>query len=231
MQFLFAALAFVWLVGCTRDLEIGTDLLERPGRDSEPQDAGLDAADSTCEVTRCDGKIYACGDCLDNDVDGTIDSADPECLGACDATENSYFSGILGQSDATCKLDCYFDGDNGSGNDDCHWSQRCDPLSEAPDYPPSGESQCAYDAGASTPGTALGCELLASSQSAQCLAACLPLTPKGCDCFGCCEIPLTSGHFVWLGSTLDGVGSCDANALDDPLRCRPCTRTSGCARE
>lgn len=224
----FAALVSIWLIGCTRDIEIGTDLLVES--ESEPHDAGLDAANQECKVARCDGKIYACGDCLDNDGDGTIDSADPECLGVCDATENSYFSGILGQSDATCKLDCYFDSDNGSGNDDCHWSQRCDPLSQAPNYPPSGESQCGYDTGASVPGTDRTCEQLAAVQSAQCLAQCLPLTPVGCDCFGCCEVPLGSSHFVWLGSTYDGVGSCDSSALDDPLRCRPCTRNSGCVR-
>jgi hypothetical protein len=137
---------------------------------------------------------------------------------------------VIGASDATCKLDCYFDGDNGSGNDDCHWSHRCDPLSVAPNYPPSGDAQCSYDPLGAIPGSSLACDQLMVAQSNTCLTTCLPLTPAGCDCFGCCEWPVGSGHTIWLGSAVNGAGSCDANSLEDTTKCHPCTRVAACAR-
>jgi hypothetical protein len=228
-------LSRLWVIllaalGCNRSIELGSDWLRADGGRGSAGNSAIDASAPSCEVTRCDNKIYACGDCLDNDADGLVDGEDPECLGACDDTEDSYFSGMAGQSDATCKVDCYFDGDNGSGNDDCHWSHRCDPLSQSPDYPPSGDAQCAYDPLASVPGIALGCSDLLGAQSETCLAVCLPLTPTGCDCFGCCELPLGSKHHVWLGSTLNGEGSCNAATLSDPAKCHPCTPVSGCLK-
>jgi hypothetical protein len=226
--------SFGWLAlfvfACGRDVELGRDAARRDGGLEQSDDSGVDAAVPPCQVTDCDGKILACGDCVDNDGDQLIDRQDPECLGACDDTEDSYYSGILGKSDATCKLDCYFDGDNGSGNDDCHWSVQCDPLSQAPDYPPSGDGRCAYDRFAAVPGSDQTCDQLRVFQSADCQAACLPLTPAGCDCFGCCELPRGSARYVWLGSSVDGIGSCDASGLSDPSRCRPCTQVSGCVR-
>ncbi len=75
-------------------------------------------------VATCQGKIYACGELLDNDGDGLIDSQDPDCLGLCDNTEDSYCGGIPGQNSAPCKMDRYFGQDTGSGNDDCYWSHK-----------------------------------------------------------------------------------------------------------
>jgi hypothetical protein len=98
----------------------------------------------------------------------------------------------------------------------------------APSYPPSGDSQCAYDEAASIPGTNATCADLGSLQSATCLNVCLPLTPNGCDCFGCCELPAGGGHYVWIGSTSGGVGSCDEAHLSDPELCRPCTPVASC---
>jgi hypothetical protein len=214
------------VLACSRSIELGSDAVQLVASAGSPADAGIGS--TSCVVTKCDGKIYACGDCVDNDGDGLIDAADPECLGACDNTEDSYYSGIPGKSDANCKLDCYFDGDNGSGNDDCHWSTACDPLSLAPNYPPSSDAQCAYDPLTTIPGTASTCEQLYDAQSANCIAICLPMTPKSCDCFGCCEIPLSSGRYVWLGSTANGVGSCNHTVLEDPSQCHPCTQIPSC---
>ena len=223
------SLAVTW--GCGRHVELG--------RDRQPAavdaslnnlaDAASDAgATGACTVTPCRGKIYACGDCIDNDADGLIDSADPECLGPCDNTEDSYFSGLPGQNSAPCKQDCYFDQGSGAGNDTCYWSQKCDPLSVAPDYPPSGDAKCAYDVKASVPGTSASCSDLAAQQSDACIQRCLPLTPNGCDCFGCCELPAQSGNFVWIGSTSGGLGSCDPAHLSDPASCHPCTPVLSC---
>jgi len=216
---------------CGKNIELGRDLAHNSADSSaggSTQVSQNSDAQLPCTITPCGGKIYACGDCLDNDADGLIDSTDPECLGPCDNTEDSYFNGIPGQNNAPCKQDCYFDQDTGSGNDDCHWSQKCDPLSVSPDYPPSGDSQCSYDVNASIPGTSATCTDLQSQQSATCLSTCLPVTPNGCDCFGCCELPAGGANYVWIGSTSGGVGSCDEAHLADPLLCRPCTPVTSC---
>src|SRR5262249_30843808 len=104
-----------------------------------------------CQIKTCQGKVYQCGDCLDNDGDCRIDDSDTQCLGPCDNTEDSLYGGIPGQNNSPCKSDCYFDQDTGSGNDDCYWSHKCDPLEVPPDYPPEG-SKCAYDPNANIPG-------------------------------------------------------------------------------
>jgi hypothetical protein len=127
-----------------------------------------------------------------------------------------------------CRQDCYFDNDAGFGNDGCYWSHRCDELSVGPDYPPSADSRCAYDDGETIPGSSASCAELLASQSESCRTACAPLTPNGCDCFGCCELPSKSGRFVWLGSPDDGSGNCELSQVDDPSRCHPCTPVTGC---
>jgi hypothetical protein len=180
-----------------------------------------------CQVSTCQGKTYTCGDCIDNDGDCSIDSADNQCLGPCDNTENSFFGGISGQNNSPCKSDCYFDQDTGSGNDDCFWSHKCDPLSVAPNYPPEG-SQCAYSPSANIPGYNGTCATAYQTQSAQCLSFCGPLTPNGCDCFGCCVIP-GAPTTVWLGSeNPSGTGSCNINTVNDPTKCKPCTQVAAC---
>jgi hypothetical protein len=195
--------------------------------------AGTAGGSAGAAFGSCQGHVYACGDGVDNDGDGKIDALDPDCLGACDNTEDSYFGGIPGQNNAPCKMDCYFDQDTGPGNDDCYWNHACDPLSVSPDYPPegldsTGKPYCPYDPNAKTPGTSQSCDQMMNQQSQQCAAYCGPLTPNGCDCFGCCELPAESGSFVWIGSTIDGAGSCDAASLADPARCKPCTPVSSC---
>src|SRR5262249_34071017 len=104
-----------------------------------------------CNIKTCQGHVYACGDCLDNDGDCKIDDADSQCLGPCDNTEDSLYGGIPGQNNSPCKSDCYFDQDTGSGNDDCYWSHKCDPLEVPPLYPPE-DSKCAYNPNANIPG-------------------------------------------------------------------------------
>ncbi|HYP74726.1 MAG TPA: hypothetical protein VER12_02150 [Polyangiaceae bacterium] len=176
----------------------------------------------------CQGKRYRCGDCIDNDGDQLADADDPECTGPCDDTEDSYYGGIPGGNNAPCRQDCYFDPDTGSGNDDCYWSHECDPLSLAPDYPPSGDARCAYQANATIPGSNSTCSGLIATQSSVCHDTCLPITPNGCDCFGCCELPAASNHFVWIGSAAQNVGTCDTAHVNDPTACRPCTQVPSC---
>ncbi len=179
-----------------------------------------------CQIGTCQGKVYQCGDCVDNDGDCRIDSGDTQCLGTCDNTENSFFGGIPGQNNSPCKSDCYFDQDTGAGNDECYWSHKCDPLEVAPNYPPEG-SQCEYSPNANIPGYNGTCAQAFVTQSAQCADYCGPLTPNGCDCFGCCAIP-GAPTTVWLGSEVGGNGSCNINTLANPSQCKPCTQVPAC---
>src|SRR5437773_4343797 len=55
------------------------------GPDGALPDGGIWVHDGAvlCFPATCQGKLYECGDCTDNDGDGKIDSEDPDCLGAC----------------------------------------------------------------------------------------------------------------------------------------------------
>ncbi len=178
-----------------------------------PIDAG------PCVPVACGASSYACGDCVDNDADGRVDASDPECLGPCDDSESALSSGIAPRVTGACRTDCYFDRNAGSGDDGCGWSFRCDPLSIEPDYSPTGSAMCGYEPG--DPACGAGADLTA------CEAGCLPLTPNGCDCFGCCELPAHSGRFIWLGSEALDDARCDLSS-DDPGACNACTPVVGC---
>jgi hypothetical protein len=181
-------------------------------------------------IAYCQNQVYQCGNTIDDDMDGLIDSQDPDCLGPCDNTENGYYGGIPGQAGPGCLQDCYWDSNSGSGNDGCYWNHKCDPLSVAPNYYPEWwyGNKCVYDPNANTSGTPLSCDELLNTQPATCLEICPQLTPNGCDCFGCCELPAGSGSFVWLG-TEDGAGNgtCNIANLADPKKCSPCTPVKG----
>lgn len=193
------------------------------GQSCEPTSGGCG---NFCEVAECQGHVYACGDCIDNDGDCIVDADDDECLGACDNTEDSLYGGISGQNNSPCKSDCYFDQDTGAGNDDCYWSHTCDPFEVAPNYAPES-SQCAYNPNANIPGYGGNCASAFTTQSAECADYCGPLTPNGCDCFGCCDIPGAATP-VWLGSENNGQGSCTLADVGDPSKCKPCTQVAAC---
>lgn len=177
------------------------------------------AAAIECHTASCQGHTYACGDCIDNDGDGAVDMDDPDCLGPCQNAENTFFGSIPGQSRAACISDCYFDQDSGFGNDGCLWSSECDPLS------PDGAA-CAYDPKARLPKQG-DCASLATTQAPECASVCGPLTPNGCDCFGCCEIPGAATP-VFVGSVDASGNTCDLAHVGDPARCKPCTQVAAC---
>jgi hypothetical protein len=93
---------------------------------------------NTCVQATCQGKTYACGDCVDNDNDcgvlprspsaGIDTGSDLNCLGPCQDNEAGLAGLIPGQNNAPCKMDCYFDADSGGGNDGCEWDHECDPF-------------------------------------------------------------------------------------------------------
>lgn len=178
----------------------------------------------------CLNQTYACGDTVDNDGDGLVDWKDPDCLGPCDNTEDSFYGGIPGQPGPSCTVDCYWDANSGSGDDECNWNHKCDPHEDAGEGHPEPNSKCPYDPGASTPGTPLSCDELYVTQTPTCESFCGPLTPNGCDCFGCCELPAGSGQYVWLGSEDEatGQGSCKLGLENDPAKCEPCLPVAAC---
>jgi len=207
--------------GCSEStLAVGYDDPKPQGGSASAGGSGGLGGSGGCVKATCQGKgPYACGNCEDDDHDGKIDAADPDCLGACDNTEDSFYGGIPGQNGNSCRKDCYFDQDSGSGNDGCEWSHSCDPLS------PAG-ANCPYDPNATIAGAI--CAEREAMQDAMCSGTCLPITPNGCDCFGCCELPARSGQFVWIGSELNGAGSCDRAHLADPVACPRCTPVPSC---
>ncbi|MAC29131.1 MAG: hypothetical protein CMN31_19000 [Sandaracinus sp.] len=180
-----------------------------PGVDAatEPPDGGA----MGCVPASCAGRYYACGDCLDNDGDGEVDAEDPDCLGACDNNEGGYDLGIPGGEVGRCDRDCYYDTNQGAGNDGCEWDQRCDPtLAEVTNCRGSGSATC-------DPVDGELCEM-----------TCASITPNGCDCFGCCELPARSGNFVFLGTQdMDGNPTCTLDDVEDPERCHPCEPVDG----
>src|SRR6185436_9912124 len=76
----------------------------------------------------CPVSPSACTDGIDNDGDGKIDGADPECVGTCDNDEGTFATGISGDNIDACKQDCFFDGNSGQGDDGCEWNLKCDPA-------------------------------------------------------------------------------------------------------
>jgi hypothetical protein len=190
--------------------------------DGDPTTGDGDGDPPPCVVTECAGKVYECGDCVDNDEDGLIDTNDPNCWGPCDNNESGFKGNIPGQNQAPCTvMDCYFDSDSGTGNDNCYWSHSCDPSEPNP-------SSCTYNGNGMIPGSSMSCSEAQESQSEQCLDVCEPLVPNGCDCFGCCEINSGNDSFtVFLGSG-DGEGTCTFEDVADPTKCAPCVQVEGC---
>ncbi|HEX2658255.1 MAG TPA: hypothetical protein VHU40_08290 [Polyangia bacterium] len=151
-----------------------------------------------------------CNDGLDNDGDGKIDLADPECVSPLDNDESSFATGIPGDNIDACKQDCFFDGNSGMGDDHCEWQLKCDPANVGA----TAEKKCEYDPSYSN---------CPATQAKACIDYCRPLTPNGCDCFGCCQVNTASGiRSVRLTPT------CTAAKFDDPTACAPCTQNPSC---
>jgi len=157
-----------------------------------------------------------CNNCLDDDGDGRVDGADIECTGALDNDESSFSTGIPGDNIDTVHQDCFFDGNSGAGDDGCDIHVCC--LLGAPDRAscPFGANQ--YDpAQCNTP------------ETQACVALCAPLTPPGCDCFGCCTLcdPVTNVCRDVLTNPAVAP-NCDADHLSDPVACPACIQRTDC---
>lgn len=88
--------------GCVRSVEVATW-----------GEQGEAAVDGGCVVLACEGRVFDCGDCRDNDADGLIDDEDPECWGTCHDSEASW-----APRQSCSNQSCFFDHDCGLGNDD-----------------------------------------------------------------------------------------------------------------
>ncbi|MBN2715675.1 MAG: hypothetical protein JXX14_07450 [Deltaproteobacteria bacterium] len=189
-----------------------------------------DGKQTVCYKTQCDGRVLACGDCIDNDGDGHTDWRDRECLGPCDNTEGpALISDVGGVTGSTCHVDCYFDYGNGmgTGSDDCWWSHECDPL--APEAPVCEFRESLVDNERFCP----------SEQSDLCTQVCMPFTPNGCDCFGCCTFPELTGKgadgedaYVWIGAKDSAnAGMCTFDDILAESKCPRCTPVNNCLNE
>ncbi len=156
-----------------------------------------------CMPIACpDGKTWACGDCMDNDGDGLVDLADPECISPCDDREDNFSTGLPGDNMDPCKQDCFFDGNSGGGKGDCAWDLGCDPMN------PGGDS-CPYNPD----------KVCSDTQSMECTETCN--TPSGCDCFGCCTVSVDGMNYdIFLGSD-----NCSEDTIE---QCQMCTKNDDC---
>lgn len=135
----------------------------------------------------------ACDNGIDDDGDGLVDGLDPECTGPFDNDEGSFATGIPGDNRDPKWQDCFFDGNSGAGDDGCRYHTDCLYGLREPDDP-----SCAL--------------------AEACVEYCRPLTPNGCDCFGCCTFEDDVDRFI-------GSQGCTA---ETPEKCLPCTKQLWC---
>jgi hypothetical protein len=146
----------------------------------------------------CGAGGCACNNGLDDDGDGLVDAADPECVGAMDNDESSFATGMPGDNRDPKWQDCFFDGNSGAGDDRCRYPTGCLTGAIAQTDPACAITQ-------------------------YCLDHCAAFAPKNCDCFGCCTVQSGSGPVnVLLTAT------CAAPKLGDPKLCPPCVKSTTC---
>ena len=159
----------------------------------------------------CTPGTTQCTNCKDDDGDGLIDWLDPECTGPLDNDENSFATGIPGDNIDPCKQDCWFDGNSGSGNDGCLFPAKC--------LPGSSDPKCPYDAKAAAD------PKQCPPPTDKCIKYCKPLTPKGCDCAGCCDVYDATGKLFTVKLT----DTCTYETLGDATKCSTCTKVAECS--
>jgi hypothetical protein len=174
------------------------------GRDAGAQDAGVSRMPTWGDagVPMCGKRPCACSNGGDDDGDALSDAEDPECIGPADDDELTFATGAEHVDDGACQ-DCFFDGNSGAGNDGCRRAASCSTLGDASE----GSGACR------------SCDI-----GARCVDRCRPLTPNGCDCFGCCAVQLVGGQSVHVMMS----GACSMATLDDPAACPRCTQAADC---
>jgi hypothetical protein len=187
------------------------------GSGSGGDGGGIDAPSSSV----CDPQGPQCSNCIDDDGDGRIDGFDPECTGAADDDEATFGTGIPGDNMDPVMQDCFFDGDSGAGNDGCNIHVCCLLGAQTVADCPIGANRYHPDECPPPIGT--------GTISQQCIDTCGPLTPPGCDCFGCCTIcdPDTDQCYDIDINLLDSTG-CTPETLADPTKCLRCVKNDQC---
>jgi hypothetical protein len=143
--------------------------------------------------------VTACSNGKDDDGDGLIDGFDPECTGARDDDEGTYATGIPGDNRDPKWQDCFFDGNSGAGDDNCRYATGCLTGELEPD-----DKNCTL--------------------TDACIEFCAPLTPNGCDCFGCCTVQTKDGETVDIQTS----ASCSLDKVDDTEACPRCEKSDAC---
>jgi hypothetical protein len=218
------AAALVWLgcgltLGCSQKNNLISSLpAVEPGANQDAQaaaDASLPDADAPDAVSPeaslpdagglrplCVGNVVcACSNDKDDDGDNLADGLDGECTGPYDNDEGSFATGEVKEHSPKC-LECYFRAKRGAGNDSCRIASSC------------GIDGTSSISGGNCPGCTapLSCE-----------DSCLPRTPNGCDCFGCCDVQ-HRGQTIAI--RLDD--SCKLSLLDDVMACPRCQIRKDC---
>jgi hypothetical protein len=187
-------------------------------------------------VVPCDGAVYECGNTLDDDGDGLIDSDDPNCLGPCDNNEDGYYPEIPGGIGGAggCTFDCYFDSDSGSGSTDCLWDVQCDPLSPGSTW---GGKDCSFNESKAGIDCASHFDMQFEVRTT-CQQDCEFRTPNGCDCFGCCLFPTEDdpNRYLFIGSRVPGTTNQFGCTYEEAIKpegsplCAPCTPVPSCLK-
>jgi hypothetical protein len=208
---LLLTLAPAAVVGCSDTNNLVSD---DGGAAGDGAAGGGDAADANPHLPgACDPAGPQCNNCVDDDIDGTIDGFDPECVSALDDDEGSFATGIPGDNIDAIKQDCFFDGNSGAGDDGCDLHVCCLLIGECPEHLKPEQ----YDPAECTPTQA-------------CIDNCAPVTPPGCDCFGCCTI--CSGDICHTVLTNPAVApDCTQEVLADPALCPPCAPIADCGED
>lgn len=141
----------------------------------------------------------ACTNGKDDDGDGLTDGFDPECTGASDNDEGTFATGIPGDNRDPKWQDCFFDGNSGAGDDKCRYATGCLTGELEPD-----DEDCKL--------------------TDACIKFCAPLTPNGCDCFGCCTVQLPSGESADITTS----STCSVDKIDDEKACARCVKSDAC---
>jgi hypothetical protein len=193
-------------------------------------DGGGDGTGGDGPGGMCTAGSAQCNDCVDNDADGKIDGFDPECTGPLDNDESSFATGIPGDNIDPVQQDCFFDGNSGAGNDGCNQHVCCllgamskaecttlvtgivnNPQTVGNNY---NKDECFAPLGS-----------VAVPQ--QCKDVCGPITPPGCDCFGCCTECDDQGCVdIVLNPAVSP--DCDSTTIHDDTKCKPCTKVADC---
>lgn len=215
-----------------------------------PEDGGVTVNEAG--VATCNGLPCACSDGIDNDQDGLVDAADPECTGPADNDEsmttnfptNPAGQVLCGNTPCECNDGIDNDGDGTADGLDVECSGPADNDEGSFATGISGDNKdpfwqdCFFDgnSGAGNDGCRYHTECLTGEResddrtctvSDKCLDFCGPLAPNGCDCFGCCEVTKADGSTTTVVLS-DG---CSEEELDNPEKCQTCRLADACVNE